>query len=77
MPYLVSLLLVVLGLVVLAALVVPVLRSLRRFAVASRALRATTGDGVGLLRARAAALRVAVAERRAGDLDEPSTPRTI
>lgn len=72
-----SLLLVVVGLVVLAVLVVPVLRSLRRFAVASRTLRAHTGDRAGLLRARTAALRVAVAERRGGNLDEPSSPRTI
>ncbi|GGM71505.1 hypothetical protein GCM10012275_47460 [Longimycelium tulufanense] len=77
MPYLVSLVLVVFGLVVSGALVMGTWRALRRLARARAVLLARVGDRTGLLTARVAALRVAVAQRRRSDLDEASSPRTI
>ena len=64
MPYLPSLVLIVLGVVVLVPTTIRVIRSLRRFRVASTLVGDRVGDGVGLLRARSAALGVAIAERR-------------
>ncbi|MEU4766730.1 bacteriophage holin [Actinosynnema sp. NPDC023794] len=64
MPYLPSLVLIVLGVVVLVPFAVRVIRSLRRFRAASTLVGDRVGDGVGLLRARSAALKVALAERR-------------
>ncbi|GGP84128.1 bacteriophage holin [Saccharothrix coeruleofusca] len=64
MPYLPILALVLLGLVALVVVVVRVIGSLRRFRVASTLVGDRVGDGVGLLRARFAALGVAFAERR-------------
>ncbi|MCC8243703.1 bacteriophage holin [Saccharothrix luteola] len=64
MPYLPSLVLIVLGVVVLVPFAVRALRSLRRFRAASTLVGDRVGDGVGLLRARSAALQVALAERR-------------
>ncbi|HEY8373128.1 MAG TPA: bacteriophage holin [Pseudonocardiaceae bacterium] len=76
MPYLLSVLLAAVGLLVLAVLVVRVLLALRRFTAAYAQLAAKTGDETGLLRARTAALRVAMAERRSVD-DDTASPRTI
>ncbi|KOX28064.1 hypothetical protein ADK67_12980 [Saccharothrix sp. NRRL B-16348] len=59
-----SLALIVLGVVVLVPITIRVIRSLRRFRVASTLVGDRVGDGVGLLRARSAALGVALAERR-------------
>ncbi|MEV1115689.1 bacteriophage holin [Actinosynnema sp. NPDC049800] len=64
MPYLPSLVLIVFGVVVLVPIAVRVIRSLRRFRAASTLVGDRVGDGVGLLRARSAALGVAIAERR-------------
>ncbi|QQQ79030.1 bacteriophage holin [Saccharothrix sp. 6-C] len=64
MPYLPSLVLIALGVVVLVLTAVRVIRSLRRFRAASTLVGDRVGDGVGLLRARSAALGVALAERR-------------
>ena len=64
MPYLPSLVLIVLGVVVLVLTAARVIRSLRRFRDASTLVGDRVGDGVGLLRARSAALGVAIAERR-------------
>ncbi|MFI9008417.1 bacteriophage holin [Actinosynnema sp. NPDC053489] len=64
MPYLPILALIVLGVVVLVLTSVRVVRSLRRFRVASTLVGDRVGDGVGLLRARYAALGVALARRR-------------
>lgn len=64
MPYLPILALVLLGVVVLVATAVRVIGSLRRFRAASTLVEDRVGDGVGLLRARYAALGVALAERR-------------
>ncbi|GAB2964060.1 bacteriophage holin [Saccharothrix stipae] len=64
MPYLPILALIVLGVVVLVVTVLRVIGPLRRFRAASTLVGDRVGDGVGLLRARYAALAVAVAERR-------------
>ncbi|MGM1059198.1 bacteriophage holin [Saccharothrix sp. Mg75] len=64
MPYLPTLLLIALGVVVLVVVGVRVIGSLRRFRAASSLVGDRVGDGVGLLRARFAALGVAVAARR-------------
>ncbi|WP_052407222.1 bacteriophage holin [Allokutzneria albata] len=82
MPYLLSLLLVVAGLVVLLFVAVKVFRSLSRFGAAYAAAGRHVDDRAGLLRARSAALKVAIAERRstrsANDSDsDDSSARTI
>ncbi|WP_063741394.1 bacteriophage holin [Saccharothrix syringae] len=64
MPYLPTLVLIAVGLVALVAVAVRVIRSLRRFRAASTLVGNRVGDGVGLLRARFAALGVALVERR-------------
>ncbi|MCE6998970.1 bacteriophage holin [Saccharothrix sp. S26] len=64
MPYLPILAPIVLGVVVLVLTVLRVVRSLRRFRAASTLVGDRVGDRVGLLRARSAALAVAVAARR-------------
>lgn len=63
-PYTPTLALVALGLIVLAAIALRVIRSLRRFASARTLVRDRVGDNVGLLKARTAALKVAFARRR-------------
>ncbi|HEX8867872.1 MAG TPA: bacteriophage holin [Lentzea sp.] len=63
-PYTPTLALIALGLIVLVAIAVRVIRSLRRFASARTLVGDRVGDGVGLLKARSAALKVAFAERR-------------
>ncbi|MFB9903477.1 bacteriophage holin [Allokutzneria oryzae] len=77
MPYLLSLLLVVAGLAVLLFVVVKVLRSLSRFGAAQAAVNRHFDDRAGLLRARSAALRVAIAERKTNNIDDSPAPRTI
>ncbi|WP_424186180.1 bacteriophage holin [Actinokineospora sp. G85] len=68
--YLPSAVLVLLGLALVAVFVVRLLRSAGRARSAAEMTKAAVGDRSGLLRARSAALRVAVAER------VPSTRRT-
>jgi hypothetical protein len=63
-PYTPTLALIALGLVVLLAIGVRVIRSLRRFASTRTLVGGRVGDGVGMLKARSAALKVALAERR-------------
>jgi hypothetical protein len=63
-PYTPTLALIALGLIVLVAITVRVIRSLRRFARARTLVGDRVGDSVGLLKARGAALKVAFAERR-------------
>jgi hypothetical protein len=63
-PYTPTLALIALGLIVLVAIGFRVIRSLRRFAAARTLVGDRVGDGVGLLKARSAALKVAFAERR-------------
>ncbi|WP_216204738.1 bacteriophage holin [Amycolatopsis aidingensis] len=69
MLYVLSLVLVVFGVCFLAVVIFRVARVLRRFDRAASMVVADTTDRTGLLRARAAALRVAMTQRR-GDLDE-------
>ena len=64
MPYTPTLALIALGLIVMVAIALRVIRSLRRFASARTLVGDRVGDGVGLLKARSAALKVAFAERR-------------
>jgi hypothetical protein len=59
-----TLALIAFGLVALVAIAVRVIRSLRRFASARTLVWDRVGDGVGLLKARSAALKVAFAARR-------------
>lgn len=63
MPYVVSILVLVLGVLLLVACVLGVLRALRRFHSAQVEVAGHVQDRVGLLKARAAGLRVAFAER--------------
>ncbi|WP_434442871.1 bacteriophage holin [Lentzea sp. E54] len=64
MPSTPTLALSALGLIALVVIMVRVIRSLRRFASARTLVGDRVGDGVGLLKARSAALKVALAERR-------------
>lgn len=66
MPYVVSILLLVLGLVLLVLRVLGVLRALRRFRSTQVEVAGHVEDRVGLLKARTAGVRVAVAERLPG-----------
>ncbi|HWO65395.1 MAG TPA: bacteriophage holin [Umezawaea sp.] len=75
MPYLPSLVLVVVGVVALVAVVIRVVGSLRHFTKVSSRVSDNVGDGVGLLRARSAALGVAFAERRKDQPRVRSTDR--
>ncbi|HEV2783535.1 MAG TPA: bacteriophage holin [Actinophytocola sp.] len=63
-PYLSSIALVVVGLLVLGAVLVAVLRAVRRFAGAAAAASGRVTDRTGLLRARTAAVGVAIRQRR-------------
>ena len=63
-PFLLSIALVVVGLLVLVAVLVPVLRAVRRFVGAAAEVGDRLEDGNGLLRARKAALGVAIRQRR-------------
>ena len=64
MPSTPTLALIALGLIVLVVIAIRVIRSLRRFARARTLMGDGVGNGVGLLKARSAALKVAIAERR-------------
>ncbi|MBV9845099.1 MAG: bacteriophage holin [Kutzneria sp.] len=64
MSYLASASLVVLGLALLVVAMLRVARSLRGLAAANASTRSRFADQAGLIRARLAALGVAVAQRR-------------
>ncbi|WP_328610030.1 bacteriophage holin [Amycolatopsis sp. NBC_00345] len=64
MPYLPTVVLLAAGLLVLIVLLVRTLRVLRGFRRTMSMVATNTQDRTGLLRARSAALRVAVAQRR-------------
>jgi hypothetical protein len=74
-PYLPSLVLVVVGVVALVAIVIRVVGSLRHFTKVSSRVSDNVGNGVGLLKARSAALGVAFAERRKDQPRVRSTDR--
>jgi len=61
-----SLVLVVAGLIVLVALLVKTVRVLRAFKQTASMVATNTQDRAGLIRARAAGLRVAFTQRRRG-----------
>jgi uncharacterized membrane protein len=79
MSYLPALILVVVGLVVLVVVVVRVLGRVREFNQAADAFRTNLGYETGTLRARLAALQVAIRETRArvkhAPADVPSNGR--
>lgn len=64
MSYLPTWIVVVVGLVLLVMLLARVSRNVRRFAGTAAAVNARFGDATGTLRARSAALRVAIRETR-------------
>ena len=63
-PYLFSVALVVAGLLLLGALVWTTMRAARRFTSTTAKVNDRIGDGSGMLRARTAALGVAIRQRR-------------
>jgi hypothetical protein len=65
MSYLPTWVVVAVGLVLLLAVLVPVMRTVRRFGATASAVNARIGDETGHLRARSAALRIAMKETRA------------
>lgn len=69
MPYVVSLALVVVGLLMLLVAAVRVRRAVRRFTDTAAAANLRITDAFGLLRARKAALGVAIRERRHGRME--------
>ncbi|WP_291408393.1 bacteriophage holin [Actinophytocola sp.] len=64
MSYLPTWIVVAVGLVLLVLVVIRVLRTVRRFGATAAVVNARFADGSGLLRARSAALRVAMKETR-------------
>jgi hypothetical protein len=64
MPYLPSIALLILGLLLLVAVGLAVLRAVRRFTGAAAAANDRVSDQSGLLRARTAAVGVAIRQRR-------------
>lgn len=66
MSYVPSLVLVVAGLILLVALLVKTVRVLRAFKQTASMVATNTQDRAGLIRARAAGLRVAFTQRRRG-----------
>jgi hypothetical protein len=68
--YLPSIVLAVLGLILLGLLLFRVAKVLRRFRQATSMVATNTHDRTGLLRARSAALRVAIAQRRGASANQ-------
>ena len=66
MSYVPSLVLVVAGLILLVVLLVKTVRVLRAFKQTASMVATNTQDRAGLIRARAAGLRVAFTQRRRG-----------
>ena len=64
MPYIPTFVLLAVGLVLLAVLVIRLARGLRRFNQTTNMVVTNTKEKVGLLRARAAGVRVAFAQRK-------------
>ncbi|WHT16828.1 bacteriophage holin [Crossiella sp. CA-258035] len=77
MQYLSLMLPVLAGLVVLVIVLVRVFGAVKRTGRAQARFQGTVRDRTGLLRARSAALRVAIMERRASTKDDMPAPRTI
>ncbi|GAA2807071.1 bacteriophage holin [Saccharopolyspora taberi] len=68
MPYVLSLVLLGLGLLLLLFLVIRMFAALRRFRAMQRRVVEDLDDRSGLLKARMAGVRVALAERRHGSV---------
>lgn len=66
MPYLPTIVLVAIGVLLLALLLVRTAKVLRAFRQTASMVATNTQDRAGLIRARSAALRVAFAQRRRG-----------
>ncbi|WP_460396970.1 bacteriophage holin [Actinophytocola sediminis] len=79
MSYLPAIVVAAVGLALLGALVVRMLRHVRRFETSAAVVNARLNDGAGHLKARSAALRVAINETRARvkqtSVDVPSVHR--
>ncbi len=79
MSYLPAIVVAAVGLALLGALVVRMFRHVRRFGIIAAAVNARLNDGTGHLKARSAALRVAMKETRARvkhtSVDVPSVRR--
>ncbi|MGH3760294.1 bacteriophage holin [Actinophytocola sp.] len=79
MSYLPTWIVVVVGLALLVPVLVRTFRNVRRFGVTAAAVNARIGDRTGTLRARSAALRVAMKETRVrvkhASADVPSNRR--
>jgi hypothetical protein len=69
-PYLPSIVLAAAGLVLLGVLVARTFRALRRFSVVRNAAVTNAGDRAGLIRARAAGVRIALSQRRRGRVNQ-------
>lgn len=66
MPYLPSIVLAASGILFLGVLAARTLQALRRFSSVRDAAVTTTADRAGLIRARAAGVRIALGQRRRG-----------
>lgn len=75
MPYLPSIALLAFGLVLLGVLMVRLVVGLRRLNRTTTMVVANTKTNVGLLRARAAAVRVGIAQRTGAITNRPYAPR--
>lgn len=69
MPYVSSLVLLGLGVLLLALLLIKMYRALRRFRAVQKQVTADINDRSGLVKARMAGVRVAVGERRRRAVD--------
>ncbi|WP_199442020.1 bacteriophage holin [Umezawaea beigongshangensis] len=74
MPYTLALALAAIGLVALLVVAIRLNAALRRFSAASSVVGDRVGGDAGMIRARSAALRVALAQRRSDEARE-GTPR--
>ncbi|MGH3435003.1 MAG: bacteriophage holin [Sciscionella sp.] len=80
MPYLPSIVIAAAGLLLLLVLVVRLVVVLRRFTAVRSLVTAHVAGNVGLVKARSAAVRVAIAERgatRSARSEQPLVPGTI
>lgn len=68
MPYVLSLVLLGVGLLLLLVLLIRTIRVLGRVRALQKRVASDVGDRTGLLKARSAGLRVALSERRRGSV---------
>lgn len=77
MSYLPTVLLAAIGVLLLAALLIRTLGVVRAFTRTSRSVRAGFADHTGMLKARSAALRVAIKDRGNPPEGSATNPRSI